>query len=61
MRIDVNGARPFFDVEGSKLVLTSTQAKLDPARCAAVFERLGGPAARDAALEMLTKRFDLDP
>ena len=44
----------------AKLVLASTQAKLDPARCAAVFERLGGPLARDAALEMLTKRFDLE-
>jgi len=40
------------------LVLASTQAKLDPARSAAVFERLGGTSARDAALEMLAERFD---
>ena len=43
-----------------KLVLASTQARLDPARSAAVFERLGGSLARDAALEMLTRRFDLE-
>ena len=43
-----------------KLVLASTQAKLDPGRCAAAFERLGGPVARDAALDMLTQRFDLE-
>jgi proline iminopeptidase len=39
-----------------KLVLASTQAKRDPQRAAAVFERLGGVEARDAALAMFTRR-----
>ncbi len=43
-----------------KLVLASTQAKLDPERSAAVFERIGGAEARDAALEMLTRRVDAE-
>lgn len=36
-----------------KLVLSSSQARLDPQRCLEVFERLGGPAARQAAHEAL--------
>ncbi len=36
----------------SKLVLTSTSAKISPERSLAAFERLGGAAARDAAEAM---------
>lgn len=38
-----------------KLILSSTQARLDPQRCAAVFERLGGEVAREAALDSLER------
>lgn len=42
-----------------KLILSSTQARLDVARCAAVFERLGGEVAREAALDALQRRADM--
>lgn len=42
-----------------KLILSSTQARLDPARCAAVFERRGGPVARETALDALQRVADL--
>lgn len=42
-----------------KIVLSSTQARLDPLRCAAVFERLGGEVAREAALDSLVRIGDL--
>lgn len=42
-----------------KLVLSSTQARLDPQRCAAVFERLGGELARETALDALQRRADM--
>lgn len=42
----------------SKLVLSSTQARLDPQRCLDMFERLGGEAARQAAHEALVARGD---
>lgn len=42
-----------------KLVLSSTQARLDVERCAAVFERLGGELARETALDALQRRADL--
>ena len=38
-----------------KLILSSTQARLNPQRCAAVFERLGGEVAREAALDSLER------
>lgn len=41
-----------------KLILASTQAKLDPERSAAGFERLGGPVARDASRGLLAGRLD---
>ncbi len=41
-----------------KLVLSSTQARLDPERCMAAFERLGGPEARDAARGALVESGD---
>ena len=42
-----------------KLVLSSTQARLDPQRCAAVFERLGGELARETALDALERQADM--
>ena len=42
-----------------KLVLSSTQARLDPQRCAAVFERLGGELARETALDALARQADM--
>jgi len=42
-----------------KLILSSTQARLDPQRCAVVFERLGGAVAREAALDSLERIGDL--
>lgn len=42
-----------------KLILSSTQARLNVARCAAVFERLGGEVAREAALDALQRRADM--
>jgi len=42
-----------------KLILSSTQARLDPQRCAVVFERLGGQVAREAALDSLERIGDL--
>ena len=42
-----------------KLILSSTQARLDVARCVAVFERLGGEVAREAALDALQRRADM--
>jgi len=42
-----------------KLILSSTQARLDPTRCAAVFERLGGEIAREAALDALQRTGDM--
>ena len=42
-----------------KLILSSTQARLDPTRCAAVFERLGGKIAREAALDALQRIADM--
>lgn len=41
-----------------KLVLSSTQARLDPQRCLEAFERLGGDAARDAARDALVTTGD---
>jgi len=43
----------------AKLILSSTQARLDPARCAVVFERLGGEVARDTALDALDRIADM--
>lgn len=42
-----------------KLILSSTQAKLDPQRCADVFERLGGEVARESALDSLVRIGDM--
>lgn len=41
------------------LVLSSTQARLDPQRCLQVFERLGGAEARDVARRALIEDGDL--
>ncbi len=42
-----------------KLVLSSTQARLDPQRCMDVFERLGGETARDVARRALVESGDM--
>lgn len=42
-----------------KLILSSTQARLDVARCAAMFERLGGEVAREVALDALQRIADM--
>ena len=43
-----------------KLVLSSTQARLDPQRCLDVFTRLGGDTACDAARRALVESGDMD-
>lgn len=43
-----------------KLVLSSTQARLDPQRCLDVFSRLGGDEARDAASRALIESGDME-
>lgn len=43
-----------------KLILSSTQARLDPERCLDVFERLGGEPARTAAFGALVESGDMD-
>lgn len=42
-----------------KLILSSTQARLDVAPCVRVFERLGGEVAREAALDALQRVADM--
>lgn len=39
----------------AKLILSSTQARLDPVRCIEVFDRLGGAEAAEAAKEALVE------
>jgi proline iminopeptidase len=43
-----------------KLILSSTQARLNAQRCLDVFERLGGAAARDATHRALVERGDME-
>ena len=45
--------------DAGKLVLSSTQGRLDPQRCLDVFHRLGGDQARDAARKALVDVGDM--